>query len=237
MVIVPIIFNVQCDVTDIVEVYTFDRVFYDVGLVEWFCRWDGIDSVWGGKIWGDWKINIFAIVKTEVKIIQRRDYSLIVCGAVISGGKRRRTDLSLTCPVNLNKTEQRNRVNLRDEYNHLFICVAFENLQSTNSYIFLLCRCLIFDPRVWWYFVPSHQHVHSGTKHHQDSLGSKGSHRESSQEEENENELTLHVRGSGIRPHNESATWYRKRSIKRGAIWWSPVYIFTQLNKFTYLFI
>jgi hypothetical protein len=47
------------------------------------------------------EVDIFAIDETISEYIERGAYTLIVCGAVASGGERRRIDLSLTCPTNL----------------------------------------------------------------------------------------------------------------------------------------
>lgn len=55
-------------------------------------------------------------------------YTLIVCGAVVSGGARRRIDLSLTCPMNLLINDSFQML-LRYKYDHLFVSITLKNLE------------------------------------------------------------------------------------------------------------
>jgi hypothetical protein len=98
--ITPVVFNVECEITDIVKVDAFDGVFDYIGVVGRFSRWDGIDCFCRSEIRSKCEINVLAIVETTVLVYQREMYILIVRGAVESGGARMRMDLSLTWPVN-----------------------------------------------------------------------------------------------------------------------------------------
>jgi hypothetical protein len=68
-------------------------------------------------------------------------YTLIVWGAVESWGARRRIDFSLTWPVKLSSVNKGARC-VRNEYDHLLVCIAFENLAVRNRYDYLNLVCV-----------------------------------------------------------------------------------------------